>query len=250
MVQDRYSKVGIQRELRIEWFEQAARYHAMGFSKSETRREIYSYLDHAPGFEKKPSDQTKTYIANVLIKTWIDPDQDLVGLRNQAFVMLQEDPAMRLPVHWCLLGAAYPFWFSVASLAGRLLNLQDQVTQLQIVTRLKERFGDRQTVSRRARYIIRSFVAWGALKDSQVKGCYHKIQPLNITDSKLAIFMIESALRATPEAKSAVGMLLNNQAFFPFQLPIMTGDFVSQRSESIDMVRYGLDDELLRLKGN
>ena len=29
----------------------------------------------------------------------------------------------------------------------------------------------------------------------------------------------------------------------------MTGDFVSQRNERIDVVRYGLDDELLKLKG-
>jgi hypothetical protein len=55
---------------------------------------------------------------------------------------------------------------------------------------------------------------------------------------------------ATPEAKGALGLLLNNPAFFPFQLPVMTGDFVSQRSDRIDVVRYGLDDELLKLKGN
>jgi hypothetical protein len=30
----------------------------------------------------------------------------------------------------------------------------------------------------------------------------------------------------------------------------MSGDFISQRSERIDVVRYGLDDELLKLKGN
>ena len=29
----------------------------------------------------------------------------------------------------------------------------------------------------------------------------------------------------------------------------MTDDFVSQRSERIDVVRYGLDEELLILKG-
>jgi hypothetical protein len=64
----------------------------------------------------------------------------------------------------------------------------------------------------------------------------------------MALLMFESALLATPEAKGALGLLLNNPTFFPFQLPAMTGDFVSQRSDRIDVVRYGLDDELLRLK--
>ena len=71
---------------------------------------------------------------------------------------------------------------------------------------------------------------------------------MNIADLGLAILMLESALLSTPSAKSTVGLVVNNPAFFPFQLPVMTGDFVSQRSERINVVRYGLDDELLKLK--
>lgn len=245
----RFSKVGIQRELNIDWFDQAARLHLMGFKKSEARQEIYDYLDNAPGFDTTPSLQTKTYVTNVLIKSWISPDEDLRPLRNAASQLLQEHPCYRLPLHWCLLGAAYPFWFAVAAVMGRLLNLQDQVTQVQVVKRLKENYGDRQTISRRARYVIRSFVAWGALKDSETKGCYEKTVPVGIADARLAILMFESALLASPEGKSTLGRLLNNPAFFPFQLPVMSGDFVSQRSDRIDVVRYGLDDELLKLAG-
>ena len=102
-------------------------------------------------------------------------------------------------------------------------------------------------MSRYARFVIRSFVAWGALKDSEVKGCYEKAAPVSIAETNLAILMFESALLATPEAKGALGLLLNNPAFFPFHLPVMTGDLVSHRSDRIDVVRYGLDDELLRL---
>jgi hypothetical protein len=250
MKSDRFIKVGIQRELHIEWFDQAIRLHAMRFPKSEARQEIYAYLDSAPGFDAAPSLQTKTYLANVLIKSWIAPEQTLIPLRDEAFQLLQENSNFRLPLYWCLLGAAYPFWFAVARVVGRLLNLQNQVTQAQVVSRLKENYGDRQTISRRARYVIRSFVAWGVLKDSEVKGCYEKVAPVSIFEPNLVILMLESALLATSEAKGALGVLLNNPALFPFQLPVMTGDFVSQRSDRIDVVRYGLDDELLKLKGN
>ena len=246
---DRFTKVGIQRELHIDWFDQAVRLHGMGFSKIDARQEIYTYLDGAPGFDTPPSKQTKTYVANALIKSWLAPDQDLIPLRNAAFQLLQENPNARFPIHWSLLGAAYPFWFSVATVIGRLLNLQNQITQLQVVSRLKEKFGDRQTVSRRARYVIRSFVAWGALKDADTKGCYEKSSPVSIADTNLAILMFESALLATPEAKGTLGLFLNNPAFFPFQLPMMTGDFISQRNERIEVARYGLDDEFLRVSG-
>lgn len=244
---NRFTKVGIQRELHIEWFDQAARFCAIGFPKNIARQEIYSYLDNAPGFETPPSMQTKTYVANVLIKSWISPEQELIALRDSTFQLLQNHPKMRFVLHWCLLGAAYPFWFAVATVVGRLLNLQDQVTQAQIVNRLKEKFGDRQTISRRARYVIRSFVAWGAMKDSKTKGCYEKVPPVSIDDANLAILAIEALLLATPEAKSALGTLQNSPALFPFQMPILTGDYISHCSKRIDVVRYGLDDELLRL---
>ena len=248
MEPQRFEKIGIQRELHIDWFDQAVRIHGMGFSKADARQEIYSYLDTSSVFATLPSMQSKTYIANPLIKTWIAPEEPLVPLRNEAYQLLLVNPGYRLPLHWCILGAAYPFWFATATVVGRLLNLQEQVTQAQIVARLKERYGDRQTVSRRARYVIRSFVAWGALQDSEVKGCYKKVTAVPVTDPNLATIMLESALLAIPEAKGALGLLLNNPAFFPFQLPVMTGDLVSQRSERIEVVRYGLDDELLKLK--
>ncbi len=131
---------------------------------------------------------------------------------------------------------------------GRLLNLQDQITQSQVFNRLKEHYGDRETVARNARYTMRSFVAWGVLKDSDCKGCYKKAAPVKIVDKDLAILMVEAALLATPEGRATLGLLLNNPGFFPFQLPVMTGDFVSQNSDRVEVVRYGLDDELLKLK--
>ena len=168
--------------------------------------------------------------------------------RDASLEILQRNPSMAVPIHWGLISAVYPFWFNVARQTGRLLALQDQVTQTQIINRLKEQYGDRQTVSRYAKYVIRSFVAWGVLQDSEAKGCYEKSVPMNTTEPTLAILMFESALRATPEAKGALKLLLNTSTFFPFQLPVMTGDFIAQRNERIEVVRYGLDDELLKLR--
>jgi hypothetical protein len=182
------------------------------------------------------------------MKIWVSPDPELVSFRDASLVLLRDHPSMALAVHWGLISAAYPFWFNVARQTGRLLALQDQVTQTQIVHRLKEQYGDRQTVSRYSRYAIRSFVAWGVLKDAESKGCYQKSAPVIVTDYDLAIVMIECALLAFTDGKGTLGILLNNPAFFPFQLPVMTGDFISQHSDRIDVALRGFDDELLKLK--
>ena len=246
----RHEAIGIKQAIRFEWMQKAANLLLAGLDTKTIRQELHQFLADRKGngSEGERSDQTLTFVVNNLMKIWISPDPELTSFRDASLAFLRENPSMALAVHWGMVSAVYPFWFNVARQTGRLLALQDQVTQTQIINRLKEQYGDRQTVSRYAQYVIRSFVAWGALKDSEAKGCYEKAAPVSIADADLAILMFESALLVTPEAQGALGLLLNNPAFFPFQLPVLTGNFVSQRSDRIDVVCYGLDDELLKLK--
>jgi hypothetical protein len=118
------------------------------------------------------------------------------------------------------------------------------------IGRLKEHYGDRQTVSRYGRFVIRSFVAWDVLEDSDEKGCYEPSAPVIIADPEPAILLLEAALHATPDGKSTLAALLNNPGFFPFRLPIPSGDGIAQRTNRIEVIRNGLDDELLRLNHN
>ncbi len=248
----RHEKLGIKQTIQKPWMDRSVQMMLAGMPEKEIRSELDDYLSTQLQSGGTGNRGPKTYgMAVSLLSSWFSPDKELIAFRNDALQIARQLPIEQwLPLHWAVISASYPYWFAVAKQVGRLLNLQDQITRAQVFGRLKEQYGDRETVARNARYTIRSFVAWGALKDSQAKGCYEKVAPVSIANSDLAILMFESALLATPEAKGVLGLLLNNPAFFPFQLPAMTGDLVSQRSDRIDVVRYGLDDELLKLKGN
>jgi len=249
MMSKRHETIGIKQTIRFEWMQKAANLLLAGLDAQIIRQELHEFLADRKGggSEGERSNQTRTFVVNNLMKTWVSPEPELIPFRDASLAFLRENPSTALAVHWGMISAAYPFWFNVARQVGRLLALQDQVTQAQIITRLKEQYGDRQTIFRYGRYVLRSLVAWGILKDSEAAGCYQKSAPACVVDTNLAILMFESALLASPEAKCALGLLLNNPAFFPFQLPAITGDFVSRRSERIDVVRYGLDNELLKL---
>ena len=246
----RHKTIGIKQAIRFEWMQKVVNLMLAGLDANTIRQELHEFLSRRKGngSEGDRSDQTRTFAVDNLMKTWVSPEPELVPFRDASLAFLREHSSMSLPIHWGMISAAYPFWFNVARQSGRLLALQNQVTQKQIINRLKEQYGDRQTVNRYAQYVIRSFVAWGTLKDSKTKGCYEEATKMRVTDSNLVILMFESALLANPEAKGVMGLLLNNPAFFPFQLPAMTGGVVSQRSDRMDVVRYGLDEELLRLK--
>lgn len=249
----RHDAIGIKQVVRLEWYDYALDMLLEGLKPQKIRALLDDFICErlqSGGYGERGS---QTYIKAVaqIMKCWVTPDREITDFRDEVMLLSRNTrKEKRIALHWVMTIAAYPFWFHVAEQVGRLLNLQKSVTQSQIRRRCFEVMGERSTVERSMRRVIRSFVAWNVLKDAETKGCYEKAAQQNITDPNLAILMFESALLAIPGAKGTLGLFLNHPAFFPFQLPVMTGDFVSQHSDRIDVVRFGLDEEMLYLRNS
>jgi len=247
----RHDSIGIKQVVRLQWYDYALDMLLDGISSNDIRRELDSFISERlqKGGYGERGEQTYTKAVSQIMKCWVSPVRELVEFRDIALVYARDHKDdSRLSLHWAVTIAAYPFWYRVAEQVGRLLNLQNSITQSQIRTRCFEAQGERSTIERSSRRVIRSFVAWNVLKDSNVKGCYEQAVPATILDQHLVILMLEAALHATVGGKGALGLLLNSPAFFPFKIPSMSGDFMSRYSERIEVVRYGMDDEFLRLR--
>ena len=246
----RHDKIGIKQVIRLEWMDKAASMLLAEMPINEIRKNIDTYIATRKQSGGEGERGKKTYgMAIGILASWFSPDKELMNFRNDALILARQLPRDKfLPLHWALLSASYPFWFNVAKQVGKLLNLQDKITQKQIFNRLKEQYGDRETIARNARYSVRSFVAWGVLKDSEKKGCYEKGTTINVMDPQLATLIIESGLHAVHEGKGNLSTLVNDPAFFPFQLPRISGDIITQHTNRIDVVHYAAGEELLVLK--
>ena len=243
----RHDKLGIKQTIQKHWMDHVVKMMLAGLNEKKIRIELDEFLTTEKPFTGSVP-KTHSFVKTILA-SWFSPDKELILFRDQALSLIRHENIKNwLPYHWAVISASYPFWFNAAKQIGRLFNLQDQITQMQVFSRLTEQYGDRETVARNTRYTIRSFVAWGVLIDSEDKGCYKQGKPIKISEPNLAIILYEAALLADKEGKTTLGLLKNNPAFFPFQLPVLTGDYISQQSNTIDVVRYGLDDELLKLK--
>lgn len=246
----RHDAIGIKQAIRYEWMQKTANLMLAGLDAKAIRQELHEYLADrmGSGERKERSVEARSFAVGILINTWVNCADELKPMRDDLLTYVTQGGGHELAAHWAMLSSAYPFWFNVARQTGRILALQEQVTMKQISSRTIEQYGDRQTVSRNVQFVVRSFSSWNVLVESESNGCYEKASPAAVSDTQLAVLMFESALHATPEPKAALGLLLNNPAFFPFKLPVMTGDRVLQCTNRIDVVRYGLDDELLKLK--
>ncbi|MBP1908566.1 hypothetical protein [Methanolobus bombayensis] len=246
----RHSSIGIKQLIRYEWMEKTSSMLLAGMDEISIRKELNDYLlNHkGDGSEEQRSENTCKFAVSNLMKVWVSPEKDLLDFRDFALELLQKHPSQTIAIHWAMISAVYPFWFNVALHIGRLLNLQDKITHQQIINRLKEQYGDRQTVSRNAQFVIRSFIAWGILKDSDCTGNYERGSRINIDSGDVSFLLIESILYTIPDGKGSLKILTNSPALFSFQLPVISADYISKKTTRINIISHGIDEDFLELR--
>jgi hypothetical protein len=246
----RHEAVGVKQVLRYEWLQRTVNLLLAGLDAKAIRLELHAFLaeKRGSGEEKERSEGTRTFAVNNLMKIWVSPEAELLPFRDASLSLLREHPAFEKILHWGMISAVYPFWFNTARQTGRLLALQERVTQAQIIKRMKEQYGDRQTISRYTRFVVRSFVAWGVLVDSKESACYERAEAVKIDDLAPALLLLESALHATPEERLPLTTLVKSPAFFPFRLPPLGGERIAQNTERLCCERYNVHDVFVRLQ--
>ena len=127
----RHQAIGVKQVIRYEWMQKAAQLQLAGLDAKSIRQELHEFLTDrkGSGSNEERSTYTRSFVVNNLMNIWVSPVPELVAFRDSALVLLRTHPSMELAVHWGMISAVYPFWFNAAWQTGRLLTLQDQVTQ-------------------------------------------------------------------------------------------------------------------------
>jgi hypothetical protein len=248
MMATRLQTIGIKQILRFEWMQKTVGLMLSGMKSKQIRSSLREIISKHQVYSAKQeiSEQSREFAVNNLMKIWVTPSKELIPLRDDLLNFIRLNPAESLPAHWFMVSAAYPFWFNVAKHVGRLLKLQDEITQLQIINRLKEQYGDRQTISRYGRFVIRSFVDWHVLSDSNSNGCYEQTATFTIKNHTLCNLLAESSLFASGEEKISLNSLISNPSFFPFSIPNITVNLISN-NKRIVIIQHDIDNILLSL---
>lgn len=155
----------------------------------------------------------------------------------------------RLAVHWGMTMAVYPFWHAVATQVGRLLRLHGVATAAQVRRRVQEQYGERPTVARATRRVVRSFVDWGVLADTGTRGRYVAVEPCPVRAPALVAWLAEAALHGRDgDLGAPVQELLGQPGLFPFRVSYVTARGLVGESPRLDMAHQGLDTEVVGLR--
>lgn len=240
--------VGFSQRIQLDWLEFTANCVLSG----STRREIQALLDDylqdklSIGSESKSSSRSKAI--SILSKIWVVVPPKLEPLRNEGLELLLTTPKHEhLAIHWGMTMAVYPFFGMVAQFVGRLLRLQGSFAACSIQRRMIEKLGERQTVSRSTQRVLRCFIDWGVLQDTDKIGIYKPGQVQTIDNKKIAAWLIEAALIAGDFYAQPLDSISQNPTLFPFIVNyINPRDFeINQR---LEFFNQGFDERMVTLR--
>jgi hypothetical protein len=215
----RFDEVGMSQRVRLEWFERTAQLALAGLSRPEIEAELKVLLEDKLSVGGSAIRGNREKVITILQKTWLNVDGELEPLRLDGLQLIRDLPhTEHIAVHWGMVMAAYPFWGVVAETVGRLLRLQGSIGAAEVQRRVRELRGERETVARAARRVLRSFNDWGVLVDSPRKGTYQASPSTRLEGKRLAAFVAEASLRSTGAESAPAMSLVGTPALFPFVL--------------------------------
>lgn len=242
-------QIGFSQRVRIEWFEQTTNLILAGNDKTMISNALQELLKDkvSIGGQAKRGNREKTI--TILLKTWLTAPNELGTLRTEGLEHLKYLPLNeQLAIHWGMVMAVYPFWADVATQVGRLLRLQGTAAAAHVQRRIREQYGERETVSRAARRVVSSFLDWGVIQKGGIKGVYSPGSILAVTNPKLIAWLAEAFLHAHTNESVKLKDFLESPGLFPFKIkPVYAGDLAAVSSR-LELIRHGLNEDLIMLR--
>ena len=147
-------------------------------------------------------------------------------------------------MHWCMCMAVIPLLRHGRRRGRAAASLTGNRRRRQVQRRLRERFGERETVARAARRILRAYIDWRVLMETNEKGLYRGNAKRAVDDTLLALWAVKAMLFAAGDNPRSAPALLRGPHLFPFDVALPSVRDV-EACEALEITRHGLDQQVL-----
>lgn len=244
----RQIQIGFSQRIQLEWLEFTATLLLAGSTRNEIQTALNDLLQDKLSVGSDCKSGNRRNAISILLKIWVGVPENLELLRNEGLEHLKTSPCARhLSVHWGMTMAVYPFFGVVAETVGRLLRLQGLVAAASVQRRVKEELGDRETVARATRRVLRCFVDWGVLQDTTQKGVYQAAPVQLVEDRQLAAWLIEAALVASHSNSQLISAITQAPALFPFSVSALNFRDL-ESNQRLELFAQGFDENIVMLR--
>lgn len=244
----RANQIGFSQRVRLEWLEQTANLVLAGNDRLAINDVLQELLKEKVSVGGEAERGNREKIITILLKVWLTVPLGLDALRIDGLELFKHlSRRDHIAVHWGMVMAVYPFWAAVAANVGRLLMLQGSAAAGHVQRRMREQYGERETVSRATRRVLRSYKDWGVLSETDKKGIYCQGLSLAIDEPELVSWLIEASLHTRENGAAPMKDLIDSPSLFPFRIQQIAATSLLTVSSRLELLRHGLDDDLILL---
>ena len=205
--------VGLSRNLKLPWLNEVARMYAEGLDENQIKDQLNEYLS----FEiTSPTNIRKT--REILMNIWVYENDYTAALRDEALRLFKKDSDYALPVHWCMMLAAYPVFQDMCRLSGKIGEFEETITTKQIKQKLFDEWGERSTLYHSSDKLIATLKALEAL-DSEKTGVY-SIKKHEFSKPEIVNFLLYAMMKIDDAGYYSLLDLENSVYLFPFEYKV------------------------------
>ena len=205
--------VGLSRNLKLPWLNEVARMYAEGLDENQIKDQLNEYLSFEIG---SPTVLRKT--REILMNIWVYENDYTAALRDEALRLFQKDSDYALPVHWCMMLAAYPVFQDMCRLIGKIGEFEETITTKQIKQKLFDEWGERSTLYHSSDKLIATLKALEAL-DSEKTGVY-SIKKHEFSKPEIVDFLLYVMMKIDDAGYYSLLDLENSVYLFPFEYKV------------------------------
>jgi hypothetical protein len=234
--------IAFNRRLSAAWLREGLRLRAEGIDGDEWVEAMRSVIS-AEISGRDSIQKSLRYLRHALVE-----QGELEPLRAEAIHLFQAsgDPEKDRVLSWGLASACYPFLQEVATTIGRMLRVQPELKLEQLLRKLTESFGEKETVRRSGRYSLGLIQDLGFVHRTKKAGCYSASQPVKVTDPDLASWLIKAWFFAAGTTSPMDRIALSNHPSLSFfDAPELVATALKQGVLVVD--RLSLSQDMVRL---
>ena len=205
--------VGLSRNLKLPWLNEVVRLYAEGLDDNQIKEKLNEYLSFEIG---SPTVLRKT--REILMNIWVYENDYTAALRDEALRLFQKDSDYALPVHWCMMLAAYPVFQDMCRLIGKIGEFEETITTKQIKQKLFDEWGERSTLYHSSDKLISTLKALEAL-DSEKTGVY-SINKHEFSKPEIVDFLLYVMMKIDDAGYYSLLDLENSVYLFPFEYKV------------------------------
>lgn len=234
--------IAFNRRLRASWLVEGLRLRAEGID----HQNWLETMENLVRINTKGQDSiTKSmrYLRHIWANTGAEDP-----LRDAAIELYKQTPIEEVArvLSWGMASATYPFLHGVATTLGRMLKVQPEVKLEQLLRKLSETYGEKETVRRSARYSLGLIHELGFVKRADSAGCYVLGPNRRVTPPAVAAWLARAWFRASGnDGIVDKATMANAPGLVFFDAPSLIADALQQ--EVLVVERLSLTQDSLRL---